>query len=483
MKRQLPVLAAALLFSTGLPARAQSISALYLQGQPAPSTGQSYQSFDRPNISAAGSILFTGDTDGDTAFDDFIYLDATLIARQSDPAPGTPGTFQTFESFQTAHQFNASGDAAFISTLAGVPTTANRAVHKFVHSTATLSPVAVEGAVAPGIAGRLLFDFGYAGIADNGDVGFLADLDGATTDDSVIYRAAAILYRQADLVPAALGLAPGATWDADFSELQWNGAGDLLFLGNTSLASNDQMLVRRRGALQEIAIREGHAVAASGGPDTLFTFLQSALAENGAWGMRGTLALAGAASDAIVLTESGFQAQEGDPVPELPGAVLGNFNAIAINSLGDVVYLADLVGAPVGVTEGLFLNGDLIVTTGVAIPALPPGTSFNDIGFEDIYINDSRTVVFAAGYTGAVVGDGLFTFTAAAPAAPGDTNCDSALNGLDVGPFVLALLDPAQYALDYPGCDISSADANGDLAVNQADIAPLAACLLNGACP
>jgi hypothetical protein len=55
---------------------------------------------------------------------------------------------------------------------------------------------------------------------------------------------------------------------------------------------------------------------------------------------------------------------------------------------------------------------------------------------------------------------------------PGDTNCDGAINSLDIEPFTLALLDPAQYAVDYPDCDVLSADINDDGTVNALDIEP-----------
>jgi len=40
----------------------------------------------------------------------------------------------------------------------------------------------------------------------------------------------------------------------------------------------------------------------------------------------------------------------------------------------------------------------------------------------------------------------------------------------DINPFVLALTDPAGYALAYPTCDIMHGDCNGDLLVNFLDI-------------
>lgn len=52
----------------------------------------------------------------------------------------------------------------------------------------------------------------------------------------------------------------------------------------------------------------------------------------------------------------------------------------------------------------------------------------------------------------------------------GDLNCDGAVNTTDIEAFVLALLDPTDYASTYPDCDVNAADINGDNAVNTSDI-------------
>jgi hypothetical protein len=72
--------------------------------------------------------------------------------------------------------------------------------------------------------------------------------------------------------------------------------------------------------------------------------------------------------------------------------------------------------------------------------------------------------------------------TISPPIAPGDTNCDDAINFFDVDPFVLALLEPAAYETAYPDCDLLSADLDGNELVNFFDIDPFVECLF-GACP
>ena len=54
----------------------------------------------------------------------------------------------------------------------------------------------------------------------------------------------------------------------------------------------------------------------------------------------------------------------------------------------------------------------------------------------------------------------------------GDLNCDGVLDAFDIEPFVLALFDPLEYAIQYPDCDINLADINGDGSIDAFDIEP-----------
>lgn len=65
----------------------------------------------------------------------------------------------------------------------------------------------------------------------------------------------------------------------------------------------------------------------------------------------------------------------------------------------------------------------------------------------------------------------------------GDINCSGGVDAFDIEPFILALLDPAQYAIDFPACDLSTADINGVDGVNSFDIEPFIGCVLNAGCP
>ncbi len=52
----------------------------------------------------------------------------------------------------------------------------------------------------------------------------------------------------------------------------------------------------------------------------------------------------------------------------------------------------------------------------------------------------------------------------------GDLNCDGAVDNGDIDAFVLALIDPAQYAIQYPSCSTGLGDMNCDGATDNGDI-------------
>ncbi|MBK8915221.1 MAG: immunoglobulin domain-containing protein [Phycisphaerales bacterium] len=62
----------------------------------------------------------------------------------------------------------------------------------------------------------------------------------------------------------------------------------------------------------------------------------------------------------------------------------------------------------------------------------------------------------------------------------GDMNCDGATNNFDIDPFVLALVDPVEYAATYPGCDTRNGDVNCDGDFNNFDIDPFVSLLVGG---
>lgn len=82
------------------------------------------------------------------------------------------------------------------------------------------------------------------------------------------------------------------------------------------------------------------------------------------------------------------------------------------------------------------------------------------------------------GLSDAVVGVPLSFAEVGCPPGIGDMNCDGAITVSDIGPFVLALTDPAQYEFENPDCDINNANINGDGGITVSDIGPFVTLLV-----
>ncbi|OQZ02011.1 MAG: hypothetical protein B6D36_13545 [Planctomycetes bacterium UTPLA1] len=66
------------------------------------------------------------------------------------------------------------------------------------------------------------------------------------------------------------------------------------------------------------------------------------------------------------------------------------------------------------------------------------------------------------------------------PPRPGDLNCDGCVNIDDETAFALLLIDPSAYGVQYPSCPQSLGDLNNDGAVDGLDIQPFVAAVVGG---
>lgn len=425
--RAMAVAGAGLTATAGM-ASGDGIVPVHLEGDAVPGTGRAFQTFDRPVLGADGVVAFSADLDGATSSDDIICLGTTIIAREGEIAPDAGGaTFGTFEFFQTSRQVNDAGEVAFVASLVEGARTRS-AVYR------DLDLIAIEG--GPAFDGRTWTDFGFVGVLDDGRVGFLGELDGPITSNAAIVLDGEVLFEKGGIVP---GL--GTTFDGIFDDIQWNGAGDLLFEGNTALPSAiDRVIMRRRAnGVVELLAQEGQSIDTGKGLDALGLVEQCALASGGGWALRANLRDAPASAASIVLGADGLLAVEGNAAPGLPGVVYGDFNAVAINAHDAVAWLADLAGATApDVDEGIFVGGRLIVTDGMPAPGLPAGTVFTDLGFEDLVLDDAGRLLFAASYTGPASGDGLFMIDTGFVGCPGDLDGSGGVGVSDLATLIAA---------------------------------------------
>ncbi len=108
-----------------------------------------------------------------------------------------------------------------------------------------------------------------------------------------------------------------------------------------------------------------------------------------------------------------------------------------------------------------------------------------NFGFDAVGVGDVNGDGWIDFYIGAAGAGGNRAYVIAGLPAlrPGDVNCDGAIDFFDIDPFLLALFDPAAYALAYPDCVLANADVNQDSQVDFFDIDPFLDCLFGAGCP
>jgi hypothetical protein len=115
----------------------------------------------------------------------------------------------------------------------------------------------------------------------------------------------------------------------------------------------------------------------------------------------------------------------------------------------------------------------------VVVPLLGPEIrSFVYLESAGFGINNSFDPVFqdTVGYDAVIIAAEPLDCTYQ---APGDTNCDGAVDFFDIDPFVTMLVDPAAYAVEVSYCEPRCVgDLNGDGAVNFFDIDPFVTLLV-----
>jgi hypothetical protein len=176
------------------------------------------------------------------------------------------------------------------------------------------------------------------------------------------------------------------------------------------------------------------------------------------------------ANTIVSFNSSGFH-QSGSGTPTL------RYNCVYDNAGYDYSGLNDPTGTDGNISvDPLFIDqgaGDY--HTQPSSPGLDAGNNPDADGSYDL---DGYPRIIDGNHDGtATVDIGAYEYHAY---LHGDLNCDGLVNTFDIDPFVLALIDPAGYALAYPNCDIRSADCDSDSTVNVFDIDPFVKLLIGG---
>ena len=97
-------------------------------------------------------------------------------------------------------------------------------------------------------------------------------------------------------------------------------------------------------------------------------------------------------------------------------------------------------------------------------------------------VTSGTTYYLRVAGVGAQFGDYTLTVICEQAYGLGDLDCDGDVDSFDIDPFVLAVTDPATYAVQYPDCDYMLGDLDCDGDVDAFDIDPFVVCLTTGVC-
>lgn len=310
-------------------------------------SGELIRDLQRPSINATGVVAVVGTTDAPSATNGFLYVSPGFLLREGDPVAGAPAgwTYQSFDAAFADRPINASGTVAFSSSPGGSAPAGTTALH------VGNSILFAEGDPAPGITGRAFEDFLNVAIANDGRVLFDANLDGATTDDRVVYFdgmplsltavASAQIFRKGQAITS--GPLAGNSWSSSVAFVNYalNNVGTVLFEAGlavpTATFDDNETLIRKRvGFDYELLLRRGVtsiADPAAGGTSLMGRILQTSLNDANDWAIYGTLGgLGSGATDSVVIAGFGAGApqviaQEGDDVSALFGGLPGTLHA------------------------------------------------------------------------------------------------------------------------------------------------------------
>ncbi|MDX2200899.1 MAG: S8 family serine peptidase [Phycisphaerae bacterium] len=130
--------------------------------------------------------------------------------------------------------------------------------------------------------------------------------------------------------------------------------------------------------------------------------------------------------------------------------------------------------------SGTSLGAPLVAGTLARMRGARPGASGADL--RDLLLDSTDGIAAQnPSYLGQL-GAGRLNVARAVDAAlgRGDMDCDGFVSVADIGAFVLALTDPAQYPVAFPQCRIEHADTNGDGVVTVGDVGTFVGLLIGG---
>ena len=362
------VLRAAVLVALTVPAVAQDIVTLVVEGSAVAGVGN-VTTIDGIAINSAGTSLVEADTDfADTNLDGVLLRDAVLYLREGDALAAPAGA--SIDSFDST-QLNNAGDSGWNFFLDGTAGTTDDS--GFYFNTTLLFQEGAAPAVAGLTPGTPFIGFFESQTDDAGTSALIASVDDpalATTVDRVLVLvsgtdpgslAIALVAKEGDVLPGQTeAVEDFNTGPHDFA---YSESGHLMFFADlTGLTTTDGVL-----------FLDGALLAQEGSPSPIagrnWLSLSSAKVDvNGSGGYVYSGSLDGdAATNTVIIQDGAKLVQEGDSLPDIAPFLLTSFGSgpIDVDDDGNVLWFGDWDDPDTTRDTGLFRNDQLIVQENV----------------------------------------------------------------------------------------------------------------------
>ena len=248
----------------GAPGSLQTV-ALVGGAAPTPPGGTYATVVTVPNINASGQVSFVSIVGGLQGIFAGSPGSVQTVMYQGTAAPGAGGAL--YGTPTTTYSFNNAGQAAFVSTLTGSPSTPAATTGVFAGAPGAVQNIALGasagGSLAPGGTGGSFTTLSNVTINGLGQVAFSGNLTGGTSTAGLFLGSTSSNLQAVALVG---GTSPdGATYSSFGSTELTNDNGEVAFLANLSGAgvtagvNGEELVAGTPGSLTEL-VREGDLV-------------------------------------------------------------------------------------------------------------------------------------------------------------------------------------------------------------------------------
>ncbi len=455
---RLALVAAALLL-TGAAAEAATFKVRLVEGMVPPGMSAPVQFLDHISINNNGEILLGVDTNAASNDETFYTASlkpfvATLRIREGDAAVNEPAVF--YGAMDAINGLNQNGDFVFVSNSnPGLLDTVYKNGEKFVR----------EGEL---LAGELVNALAHPQIDGTGTPWFLADIGGNSATDIAFFHGTTLLFREGDVVdgvPVASIVLSEATAGCN---LRVNENGDYIMVVDDGDAQGQDVHIILNG---ENVLESGDVIPGFG---AVYWFNQTGLTSTGNhWWVQLSLPDEDnpAFADKELMLLDGTTVLVAEDHDFGDGLTAGAIQTGSVNTEGHWIARVELLGANPG-DDALLLNGAIIARTGEAVDAAYNWG--NGIGLvNDIQLNDCGELALIADLVPAAGGSALESLVTGSIFDDGDVDGDFDIDDDDTAAFVMALLGTNESA-----CDLRRADLNEDGTADGLDVQPFVDALL-----